>query len=39
MLLCLSVSTVFAAEKTSYTLAVIPNLPAVTLHKNWTPFC
>ncbi|MBU5613968.1 phosphate/phosphite/phosphonate ABC transporter substrate-binding protein [Geomonas azotofigens] len=27
---------VFATEKV-YTLAVVPNLPAVTLHKNWTP--
>lgn len=26
-----------AAERQSYTLAVIPNLPAVQLHKNWTP--
>lgn len=26
-----------AAEKPSYTIAVIPNLPAVVLHKNWTP--
>jgi len=25
------------AEKNIYTLAVVPNLPAVTLHKNWTP--
>ncbi|MBJ6750247.1 phosphate/phosphite/phosphonate ABC transporter substrate-binding protein [Geomonas anaerohicana] len=28
--------TLAAAEK-SYTLAIVPNLPAVTLHKNWTP--
>jgi phosphonate transport system substrate-binding protein len=34
----LCVSPAFAAEKSSYTLAVIPNMPAVTLHKNWTPF-
>jgi phosphonate transport system substrate-binding protein len=27
-----------AAEKNSYTLGVMPNLPAVTLHKSWTPF-
>ncbi|QXE91987.1 phosphate/phosphite/phosphonate ABC transporter substrate-binding protein [Geomonas subterranea] len=27
---------VMASEK-GYTLAVVPNLPAVTLHKNWTP--
>lgn len=26
-----------AKEKPVYTLALIPNLPAVTLHKNWTP--
>ncbi|QWV95420.1 phosphate/phosphite/phosphonate ABC transporter substrate-binding protein [Geomonas oryzisoli] len=26
----------FATEKV-YTLAIVPNLPAVTLHKNWTP--
>ncbi|ACH39166.1 ABC transporter, periplasmic substrate-binding protein [Citrifermentans bemidjiense Bem] len=24
--------------KRSYTLAVVPNQPAITLHKNWTPF-
>jgi phosphonate transport system substrate-binding protein len=30
--------TVGAADMKTYTLAVIPNLPAVTLHKNWTPF-
>jgi phosphonate transport system substrate-binding protein len=34
---CLWFSTAIAAEKSSYTLAVIPNMPAVTLHKNWTP--
>lgn len=27
-----------AADKRSYTLAVIPNLPAVTQHKSWNPF-
>ena len=26
-----------AAEPPTYTLAVIPNLPTMTLHKNWTP--
>lgn len=26
-----------AAEKETYTIAVVPNLPAVMLHKNWTP--
>lgn len=26
------------AEKRVYTLAVIPNLPAMALYKNWTPF-
>ncbi|WP_224982294.1 phosphate/phosphite/phosphonate ABC transporter substrate-binding protein [Geomonas agri] len=26
-----------AAMDKSYTLAIVPNLPAVTLHKNWTP--
>jgi len=31
-------ATVSAAEKKVYTLAVIPNMPAMTLHKNWTPF-
>jgi phosphonate transport system substrate-binding protein len=38
--LMLSVGTTVAvsAEKPVYTLAVIPNMPAVTLHKNWTPF-
>uniref|UniRef100_C6E926 Periplasmic binding protein-related protein n=1 Tax=Geobacter sp. (strain M21) TaxID=443144 RepID=C6E926_GEOSM len=25
-------------ERRSYTLAVVPNQPAITLHKNWTPF-
>lgn len=24
--------------KKSYTLAVVPNQPAITLHRNWTPF-
>jgi len=27
-----------AVEQKTYTLAVIPNMPAVTMHKNWTPF-
>lgn len=27
-----------AEEEKTYRLAVIPNLPAVTIHKNWTPF-
>lgn len=26
------------AELKTYTLAVIPNMPAVKIHKNWTPF-
>lgn len=38
LVLCLYSSVIFAAEKNSYTLAIIPNMPAVTLHKNWTPF-
>lgn len=38
LLFCLCSAAVIAAEKKSYTLAVIPNMPAVTLHKNWTPF-
>lgn len=25
-------------ERRSYTLAVVPNQPAITLHKNWSPF-
>jgi phosphonate transport system substrate-binding protein len=37
LLLSLVVSQVGAAEKKSYTLAIIPNLPAVTTDKNWTP--
>lgn len=40
--ICLTCCTIsvaaFAAEKQTYSLAVIPNLPAIALHKNWTPF-
>ncbi len=31
-------ASVRADEKKTYTLAIIPNMPAMTLHKNWTPF-
>jgi phosphonate transport system substrate-binding protein len=37
LVLCLCSSALFAADQKTYTLAVIPNMPAVTLHKNWTP--
>jgi len=37
LLFALPVSAI-AAEPRTNTLAVVPNLPAVTLHKNWTPF-
>jgi len=35
---CIISVAAFAAEKQTYSLAVIPNLPAIALHKNWTPF-
>ncbi len=35
---CLISAAALAAEKQTYSLAVIPNLPAIALHKNWTPF-
>lgn len=37
LILCFTVSLSSAAGKSSYTLAVIPNQPAVTLNKNWGP--
>ncbi|MSM39979.1 MAG: PhnD/SsuA/transferrin family substrate-binding protein [Geobacter sp.] len=37
VLFCVPLSAI-AAQKKSYTLAVIPNKPAVVLHRNWTPF-
>ena len=38
LMIILITSPANTAEKATYTLAVIPNLPTMTLHKNWTPF-
>jgi len=38
LLLVIGSGMALSAELKSYTLAVIPNLPTMTLHKNWTPF-
>lgn len=37
LLLLIAIPSPASAAKKVYSLAVVPNLPAVTLHKNWTP--
>lgn len=38
LVLFICCSNAKAAETSTYTLAVTPHLPTMTLHKNWTPF-